>query len=218
MKYILCYGDSNTYGYIPGYGNRYSKEERWTGILQEVLGEEYIIIEEGYNGRTTKYDDPVDAERNGWKNLRKCIETYKQVDVALIMLGSNDVKKSFGAKAEDSANNVGEIADFIKEYYRNLQKSEPAILIISPPILSDVVLSGIFDGEFDERSINESLKFSNSFKELAANKSLFYFDGASVTKPSYIDGLHLDPESHNKLAVALSEKLKEIMSASENII
>ena len=53
---ILCYGDSNTYGYDPDpYADRYPENVRWTGILQEQLGENFQIIEEGKNGRATGY-------------------------------------------------------------------------------------------------------------------------------------------------------------------
>jgi len=46
MKNILCYGDSNTYGYNPENGQRYDYNIRWTGILQNLLGLEYRVIEE----------------------------------------------------------------------------------------------------------------------------------------------------------------------------
>lgn len=48
MKEILCFGDSNTYGLIPGTTRRYDRETRWTGILAEKLYDKgYRIIEEG---------------------------------------------------------------------------------------------------------------------------------------------------------------------------
>ena len=70
MTTVLCYGDSNTFGYVPETGLRYPKEVRYTGRLQQLLGEEYTVIEEGCNGRTTIYDDPID----GWKNGRDYLE------------------------------------------------------------------------------------------------------------------------------------------------
>ena len=53
MKTVLCYGDSNTYGFNPSNGFRYPENVRWTGRLQSALGDGYKIIEEGCNGRTT---------------------------------------------------------------------------------------------------------------------------------------------------------------------
>jgi lysophospholipase L1-like esterase len=72
MKTILCYGDSNTYGYIPRRGMRYPRDVRWPGRLQNLLGEEYTIIEEGCSGRTTVYDDPLE----GWKNGLDYLKPY----------------------------------------------------------------------------------------------------------------------------------------------
>jgi lysophospholipase L1-like esterase len=66
MYNILCYGDSNTFGYIPGSGGqRYGRDIRWTGRLQHLLGERYYVIEEGLGGRTTVWDDPIEEHKNG---------------------------------------------------------------------------------------------------------------------------------------------------------
>ena len=46
MKRILCYGDSNTWGYVAGSGARYPYNVRWTGVAQRELGNEYIIFED----------------------------------------------------------------------------------------------------------------------------------------------------------------------------
>ena len=59
-KTILCYGDSNTFGYVPaGGGKWYPEDVRWTGVLQDDLGDAYRVIEEGCSGRTTDIDPPV---------------------------------------------------------------------------------------------------------------------------------------------------------------
>ena len=68
MKHILCYGDSNTHGYIPG-GGRYDIKTRWTGILADLLGSDYRIIEEGLNGRTSSLEDPFDPYKNGMEYI-----------------------------------------------------------------------------------------------------------------------------------------------------
>lgn len=59
MISILCFGDSNTFGSNPA-GGRHRRNVRWTGVLQELLGEQYYVIEEGMGGRTTVHDDPFD--------------------------------------------------------------------------------------------------------------------------------------------------------------
>lgn len=62
MKNVLCFGDSNTYGYDPagmrdGTAVRYAYDVRWCGVAQRDLGEGWHVIEEGLNGRTTVRDD-----------------------------------------------------------------------------------------------------------------------------------------------------------------
>ena len=65
MKTVLCYGDSNTWGYSPIDGTRYARDVRWPGVLRNELGEGYLVIEEGLNGRTTVWDDPIEGYKNG---------------------------------------------------------------------------------------------------------------------------------------------------------
>ena len=72
MKTVLCFGDSNTWGYNPKDATRYTKQERWTGILQSLLGQSYNVIEEGLRSRTTLLEDVNRAGRNGLKYLLPC--------------------------------------------------------------------------------------------------------------------------------------------------
>ena len=91
MKTILCFGDSNTWGYNPENGQRFGPEERWTGILRNSLGEDYRVIEEGLNGRTTLWDDPIAGFKNGLDYLMPCLESHMPFDLITIMLGTNDL-------------------------------------------------------------------------------------------------------------------------------
>ena len=103
MTTILCYGDSNTYGYNPVNGLRYPKDVRWTGVLQKMLGEEYEVIEEGCNGRTTVFEDAKEPWKAGLGYLRPCLNTHKPIDFVIMMLGSNDLKRMFHASAQEIA-------------------------------------------------------------------------------------------------------------------
>ena len=59
---ILCFGDSNTWGYDPeSGGGRYAEEELWTSILSSMLGENHTVINEGLNGRTTAFGEGADG-------------------------------------------------------------------------------------------------------------------------------------------------------------
>ena len=80
MRHILCYGDSNTWGYTPGTGERHAPDVRWTGVLRRLLGEGWEVLEEGMNGRTTVFDNPMSQGRNGSAYLLTCLETHKPLD------------------------------------------------------------------------------------------------------------------------------------------
>ena len=86
QKRILCYGDSNTWGAIPNESERYPDDVRWTGVLQNELGSGYKIIEEGYNGRTTVHDDPIEGKLSGVTYFKPCMESQLPLDLIIIMV------------------------------------------------------------------------------------------------------------------------------------
>ena len=91
-KSILCYGDSNTFGYRPTDSRRYPWGVRWTSLLAERLGEEFQVIEAGLNSRTTVIDDDIEKDRNGWKTIDLVLEMNWPLDLVIVMLGTNDMK------------------------------------------------------------------------------------------------------------------------------
>ena len=109
MTTILCYGDSNTYGYNPVNGLRYPKDVRWTGVLQKLLGEQYAVIEEGCNGRTTVFEDIAEPWKAGLGYLKPCLNTHKPIDFVIMMLGSNDLKRMFHASAKEIADGAEQL-------------------------------------------------------------------------------------------------------------
>ena len=105
MKRILCFGDSNTYGYRPDTGERYPEDIRWTGILKNRLRERGIeIIEEGLVGRTTVFEDSLRMGRRGIDYLVPLLESHAPIDKLVLMLGTNDCKNTLCVTAEDIAN------------------------------------------------------------------------------------------------------------------
>ena len=91
-KSVLCFGDSNTWGYIPLKGERLSRAERWPGIMQKSLGESYYVIEEALNGRTTVFDEPFRDGRNARTTLLSVLESHAPLALLIIMLGTNDLR------------------------------------------------------------------------------------------------------------------------------
>ena len=106
MKNILCFGDSNKWGYSPQDGNRHPPEIRWTGVLQKSLGANYHVIEEGLNGRTTFINEEGEEARplrSGSDVLQIILESHRPLDFVTIMLGTNDLKLEFNLSVEEIA-------------------------------------------------------------------------------------------------------------------
>ena len=115
LKNILCFGDSNTWGYAPVTGERYPGHVRWTGVLQSCLGDDYFVIEEGLNGRTTVHNEPLRPHRNGASLLPVLLESHSPLDLVIVMLGTNDLKACFRQSALEKSRafsaNYKEVAD-----------------------------------------------------------------------------------------------------------
>ncbi|MEZ5476212.1 MAG: hypothetical protein R3E95_01535 [Thiolinea sp.] len=78
MTRILCFGDSNTWGYEPATGERYDRDTRWPTVMATALGAGYEVVEEGMNGRTTVWDDPVQGLMSGLNYLTPCLISHKK--------------------------------------------------------------------------------------------------------------------------------------------
>jgi lysophospholipase L1-like esterase len=115
VKTILCYGDSNTWGCIPLTAaqppRRYGPAQRWPGVLRRELGDGFGIVEEGLNGRTTVWDDPLEPSRSGKELLVPCLLTHQPIELVIVMLGTNDLKGRFGVGARDIAAGAGLLLD-----------------------------------------------------------------------------------------------------------
>lgn len=203
MKTILCYGDSNTYGYNPLDGLRYPENVRWTGRLKMLLGDDYRIIEEGCNGRTTIFDDPFDGWKNGLDYLRPCLNSHKPVDIIILMLGSNDLKRTFRASAKQIASGAATLVKVIQNFTGKKQGFVPKIILISPPEIGEGIRTSPFYGAFGEDAISRSKEFSKWYQKIAKEYHCVFFNAAEYIQPSMIDSLHLMPEEHEKLAEKL---------------
>ena len=105
---ILCYGDSNTWGCNPADGTRYPADVRWTGVLADSLGEEYHIIEEGLNGRTSVYEDPVEDILSGIAYFKPCLASHMPLDCVVVMLGTNDILLTMDPDADPAESDASD--------------------------------------------------------------------------------------------------------------
>src|SRR5215208_827241 len=133
MRTVLCYGDSNTWGYEPATGNRFPEDMRWPGVLARELGEGFRVIEEALNGRTTVRDDPVEEYKNGKDYLSPCLESHAPLDLVIIALGVNDLKARFFASASDVADGAGVLVSIARRSGSGPNGRPPAVLLVAPP-------------------------------------------------------------------------------------
>jgi len=203
MKTILCYGDSNTWGYIGGTGERFAADTRWTGVLQQALGTGFRVIEEGLNGRTTVWDDPIEGDKNGEAYLRPCLQTHKPLDLVILMLGTNDLKRRFSLSAQDITSGAEKLVRIIQTSEAGAQGSAPQVLLVCPASVQ--YLSG-FAEMFGPDAEERSRRMPAYYAEAAQRCGCGFFDASTVASVSDADGIHLSKAAH----AALGEKLAEI--------
>lgn len=215
MKTIVCYGDSNTWGFMPKSlppiwaENRYPANIRWTGILQHTLGKNFRIEEEGLNGRTTYVDDPQDETRNGLKYLPVCMQSRTPVDLAIVMLGTNDVKGFFGLTPLMIAKGIGRIVNHILSGAYGPQGKAPEVLIVAPPALHENFLNCWPGEEFGAEACAKSAALGAQYKKIAHEYGVHFLDASGITA-SDIDGVHLSIDGHAALGQMISEKVRKI--------
>ena len=129
---ILCFGDSNTWGYKPDKSGRYDENIRWTGLLQKKLGSGYHIIEEGLCGRTTVFQDELREGRRGLDLIGVTVEMHNPIDLMIIMLGTNDTKERFNASPACIGIGMERLA-MKAETVAAWRGGKPKLLIVAPP-------------------------------------------------------------------------------------
>jgi lysophospholipase L1-like esterase len=206
MKTIVCFGDSNTWGFDPLQGLRFNRLQRWPGILRNILGDEYWVIEEGMCGRTTVYDDPVDGYQCGRDYLVPCLQSHTPVDLVIIMLGTNDLKKHLSLSVGDIAKGVDILGDLVrKTNYPGGYQAPQVLLIAPPPILETGRFKEMFAG-----GAEKSLRFGAYYAEIAATSGCHFINAGKFISSSPVDGIHFNAREHAKLGKAVADKVLEI--------
>lgn len=208
MKTIMCYGDSNTFGTNP-QGGRWPRDLRWTGKLQQLLGEHYYVIEEGCGGRTTVWNDDLELFKSGRNSLPVALATHKPIDLVIIMLGTNDCKTRFQALPCDIAEGVRQLAELVQTYPYGEWYPVPKVLIVSPIHIGNDIENSIFTG-FDRNAVKKSEQFSAEMLKVAKVQKCYFLDASVYAEPSTSDSLHMESDGHNALAMAMYEKIIDI--------
>lgn len=203
LKKILCFGDSNTYGYIPNNGARYDKNTRWTGVLSLLSHGKFEIIEGGCNNRTAFAANPAGKIFTGYEILPELLTD--DFDAVVLAIGINDTQFLYNLSSIEIASGVEKLINIVK-----VKSPQAKILLVAPLILTDDVLNGNFACLFDRTSIEKSRQLPLLYKKIAEKQNIEFLDLNSVAKTSSLDGLHYAPEQHLKIAQAIFTILSEL--------
>lgn len=203
MKKILCFGDSNTYGYIPNNGARYDKNTRWTGVLSLLSHGKFEIIENGCNNRTAFAANPAGKIFTGYEILPELLTD--DFDAVVLAIGINDTQFLYNLSSIEIASGVEKLINIVK-----VKSPQAKILLVAPSILTEDVLNGNFACLFDRTSIEKSRQLPLLYQKIAEKQNIEFLDLNSVAKTSSLDGLHYAPEQHLKIAQVIFTILSEL--------
>ncbi len=199
---IVCFGDSNTWGYDAESGGRFPDEVRWTGLLKEGLGEDCTIVEEGLCGRTTVLEDPLNEGMCGLKYLYPCLMSQAPVDWLVIMLGTNDCKERFGMTAKNIADGMKRLV--LKARTVPAFRTEPKILVIAPGAIEEECETSPVGCEMGVCS-GKSKELAKYYRQMAQEMGCSFLDAGETVTMNRIDYMHLDRRSHQALAARLTD-------------
>jgi lysophospholipase L1-like esterase len=216
---IMVYGDSNTWGYIPvesGLTTRYPENVRWPGVLRAALGPGYEVIDEGLSARTTDLPDLTlphisGAGLDGSAYLPAAIATHLPLDLVVIMLGTNDLKKMFDRSPLRIALGVGKLVDIVAQTKGGVGTSYPMpkVLVLCPPPLGAVA-----PPERAERfagGIEKSKALPPYYEAIAKAAGAEFLDVGKLTATDGVDGIHLTASAHKAIGTGVAEKVKAIL-------
>ena len=192
MNHIVCFGDSNVYGYDPRsyLGGRYPKEVRWTGLLESAG---WVVKNEGFNGQ--------EIPSSAWEQEHWCQRLRMAApDQVLVMLGGNDLLVHPHFTAEDVAHRMEEMLSKLLSVW---EQDRAGVLLVSPPPM----VPGSWITE--KRLIRESGRFAGQYRRVADTLGIRFADAGAWDVALAYDGVHFLPEGHRAFARGLIRVLNE---------
>ncbi|MBP5446249.1 MAG: hypothetical protein J6Y28_08775 [Acholeplasmatales bacterium] len=196
---ILCYGDSNTWGYTPVSGKRY--ENRWTRVLKDLI-EDSEIIEEGLNARTLDSTEDIEPHKNGLNYLLPCLESHYEFDYLVLMLGTNDLKTHFNNSPKDMLEMLKKYIKVVKNFWPKSDGSKVKLIICGiPPVNDKAFFFENYEGTTKKRN-----EFNMLEKKYLDERGITFIDNSDLEIGE--DGIHLLEQSHFKLALKIASVIK----------
>ena len=219
---ILCFGDSNTWGFNPDGGGRLPYATRWPNQLETLLNrpashQTWRTIEDGLNSRTWLLDDPIGASRygaqyscSGRSGLMTSLHSHKPIDVVILALGCNDCKDYLNLSAEQIGDGarilIHDIHSALNCGPRDHPEQPPAVILMTPPLVRITPQSQTWGFEGADA---KSQALSTRYLQLAEELEVLAFDVQMVASASPLDGIHFDDEAQFAIASGLAECILE---------
>lgn len=213
MEHLLVYGDSLTWGIIPGTRQRLAPERRWPLVLERELrrhGREVRVVEDCLNGRRTVWDDPFKPGRNGLAGLEQRIEVNSPLPLVILMLGTNDFQSVHQNGAWQSSQGVAALVRAVRRAPIEPGMPVPHILVVAPPPIRTP------GGEMTEKFAGGGERcagVADAFRRVAAELACAFFDAGEVVHVSAVDGVHLDADQHDVLGRALAPVVADVLAS-----
>lgn len=181
---MLCFGDSNTYGYDPRgcLGGQYSEENRWVDLLTKQTN--HRITNAGINGRLIP---------DSSYSLR-LLNDHSPVDVFMVMLGTNDLLQ--GATAKEAATKM-------EAFLRPLLPHRMQVLLAAPPPMK----RGAWVPT--DELVTESIRLAEKYKTLAEKLNISFVDTQNWDIELAFDGVHFTETGHHTFANQLATYLSQ---------
>jgi lysophospholipase L1-like esterase len=203
MRAVLCFGDSNTWGYDAATEGRLQWSERWPGVLQRLMGDGVRIIEEGLNGRSTMFDRPEQPYRDGNASLPMLLETHAPIDDVVVALGINDLFVP-GITPRWSARGIESILITIEQSRCGPGGAAPRVLVIAPPPLGTLPEHWAMDAP---GATEASRELPAAFRYVCDPRGVPVLDLTGLVEPDPIDGEHFTVQGHAAIAAAVATAL-----------
>lgn len=214
MKHILVYADSLSWGIVPDTRTRLPFGERWPGVLENGLnatGPSVRVIEDCLNGRRTVWEDPYKPGRNGLAGLAQRIEIHSPLALVVLMLGTNDFQSMHAHDAWHSSQGIAALIGAIRSAPIEPGMPVPPVLVVAPPPIQTPkgpIAAKFVGGE------NKCAGLAQAYRRVADDLGCAFFDAATVTSSSRVDGIHLDKDQHRLFGLALVDVVRPLLAGA----
>ena len=200
---ILCYGDSNTWGYVPnrnGYAKdaveqRYAPQDCWWYPLQK----DNALQINGLCGRAIAHENPWLPHRNASATISEELSHYPNLDLMIVQLGTNDCKSVYHDSPTTIAANLAHLLKIIK------QQTAAQIMLISPAQINE---NTPITQRYYQGAQHKTIALDRCYQNLAAQHDLLFVSGLAMAVGE--DGEHLTKQGHHQLGKMILTQVESL--------